>query len=126
MTVAKDEALSSLHIGPRHVELDVDVAQTYVAQKVCSVLQGFAPGLVIDLGFIIEGTDGEADDVTMGSSGPMLPEQLLCVARLVRARLLPCYFADTWRSFAWQDMSEYSCALWLTLHCTALHCTALF
>lgn len=87
MTVAKDEALSSLHIGPRHVELDVDVAQTYVAQKVCSVLQGFAPGLVIDLGFIIEGTDGEADDVTMGSNGPMLPEQLLCVARLVRAGL---------------------------------------
>lgn len=84
VTVAKDEALSTLHVGPRHVELDIDVSRTYLAQKVCSVLQGFAPGLVIDLGFVIEGKDGEADDVTMGSKSPMLPEQLLCVARLVR------------------------------------------
>ena len=68
------------------VELDMGVTRTYLAQKVCSALQGFAPGLVIDLGFIIEGKEGEADDVTMGSNRPMLPEQLLCVARLVRAR----------------------------------------
>ena len=58
--------------------------------KVCSVLQGFAPGLVIDLGFVLEGKDGEADDVTMGSSGAMLPEQLLGVARLVRVGYANC------------------------------------
>ena len=39
VTVAKDEALSTLHVGPRHVELDMDVGATYLAQKVCSVLQ---------------------------------------------------------------------------------------
>lgn len=88
VTIAKDEVLSTLHVGPRHVELDIDVSRTYLATKVCSVLQGFAPGLVIDIGFIIEGKDGEADDVTMGSEDPMLPEQLLCVARLVRSCLV--------------------------------------
>jgi hypothetical protein len=50
------------------------------------VIQGFAPSLVIDLGFVLEGKDGEENDVTMGATTPMLPEQLLCTSRLVR----PC------------------------------------
>lgn len=100
VTIAKDEALSTLHVGPQHVELDVDVTQTYLAQKVASVLQGFAPGLVIDLGFIIEGKDEEPDDVTMGSNAAMLPEQLLCVARLVRPRLTCACHANRMQTFA--------------------------
>lgn len=43
VTVAKDEAVSTLHVGPRHVELDMDVGATYLAQKVCSVLQVCVP-----------------------------------------------------------------------------------
>ena len=63
--VAKDAQLSTIHVCPTHVELDIDVSRTYIGQKVCSVLQGFAPSLVVDIGFLVEGgTDGSGAAVS--------------------------------------------------------------
>eukprot|EP00472_Partenskyella_glossopodia_P011432 CAMPEP_0197526726 /NCGR_PEP_ID=MMETSP1318-20131121/19110_1 /TAXON_ID=552666 /ORGANISM="Partenskyella glossopodia, Strain RCC365" /LENGTH=710 /DNA_ID=CAMNT_0043081037 /DNA_START=346 /DNA_END=2478 /DNA_ORIENTATION=+ len=41
--------------GPDYLEIDVDIASSYVAQKILGVVQGYCKTLQVDLGFFIEG-----------------------------------------------------------------------
>lgn len=43
--------------GEDYLEIDVDIASSYVAQKILGVVKGYAKSLQVDLGFLIEGRE---------------------------------------------------------------------
>jgi len=56
------------HRGEDYLEVDVDIASSYVAQKILGVVQGYCKTLQVDLGFLIEGREEkELPEVMLGA-----------------------------------------------------------
>eukprot|EP00471_Norrisiella_sphaerica_P013362 CAMPEP_0184493522 /NCGR_PEP_ID=MMETSP0113_2-20130426/26207_1 /TAXON_ID=91329 /ORGANISM="Norrisiella sphaerica, Strain BC52" /LENGTH=764 /DNA_ID=CAMNT_0026878813 /DNA_START=332 /DNA_END=2626 /DNA_ORIENTATION=+ len=54
--------------GEDYLEIDVDIATSYVAQKILGVVQGYCKSLIVDLGFLIEGREEkELPEVMLGA-----------------------------------------------------------